>query len=90
MAKQKVANPNLEISRTPVNSSTIKSLGYSKKQQTLEIEFHVRKKQPPVVWRYYPISPLAFKQLSEAKSVGSHFATYIKNNQLITSEKMSG
>jgi hypothetical protein len=88
--KQKSTNKTTDITRELVNSSTIKSMGYDKKHKTLEVEFHVRGKKPPVVWRYSTVSPLGYRQMKEAKSIGAHFAKHIKNNPLIHQQKMSG
>lgn len=88
--KQKSTNKLTEIEREPVNSSTIKSMGFDKKNKTLEVEFHVRGKKPPVIWRYSTVSKLAYKQMKEAKSIGAHFAKHIKGNPLIHQQKMSG
>ena len=52
------------ITRTPVESSNIKSIGYHENTRTLEIEFL---KGP--IWRYTPITPQAWVDFSKAKSV---------------------
>lgn len=79
------------IPREKVKSSNIKTMGYSEREQAVEIEFHNPKnpKWDGAVWRYYPISPKAFDQLKKAKSIGSHFHQYIKSNNAITQTKMS-
>jgi hypothetical protein len=88
--KVKTPNAHFEIKREKVNSSNIRSIGHDKRSNTLEVEFYQAKSaKGGDVWRYYPISALAYSQLKKAKSVGSHFVHNIKNNILITQQKMT-
>jgi hypothetical protein len=87
---QKVANLTTIIERQKVNSSTIRSMGHDERTKTLEVEFYQNNSaKGGAIWRYYSVSPKAFKQLLEAKSIGSHFHQMIKNNPLIIQQKVS-
>lgn len=68
------------ITREPVNSSNIASLGYDETTRTMEAEFYGRRNQPNKVFRYHPITPDGYKELFNAESIGSYFNTHIKNN----------
>ena len=59
-----------------VSSSFINKIGYDKRSQTLEIEFHSGTCR---VYAYYGVSKEVFKELSEADSVGSYFLANIRN-----------
>ena len=59
-----------------VASSFINKIGYDKRSQTLEIEFHSGTHR---VYAYYGVSKEVFKELSEADSVGSYFSANIRN-----------
>lgn len=72
------------ITRMPIESSNIKSIGYHENTRTLEIEFL---KGP--IWRYTPITPQAWVDFSKAKSKGTYFATHIRGNPRITATKMN-
>jgi len=60
--------------REPVTSSTIISVGYEPRTQTLEIEF-----QSGRTYQYKAVPPLAYKVLMSSYSVGVAFAANIRN-----------
>lgn len=64
-----------KLTREPVKSSSIKSVGYDDTDNTLHVEFHNGK-----VYKYHNVSEDHHKMLMDAKSVGSHFTMFIKNN----------
>jgi hypothetical protein len=54
--------------RTPISgSSTIRSVGYSPADRTLDVEFHSGS-----TYRYKNVPDRVYKNLVKAKSVGSH------------------
>lgn len=71
------------IKRTPVESSNIKSIGYSSEHRTLEIEF-----KKGSVYQYNPITQETFNALMAADSKGGYFAKFIKVNELVTVTKL--
>lgn len=73
------------MTRKPVTSSQIKSIGYDPISQTLEIEFQPSKKQIAAkedgsIYRYSSVSPELYAALLEAKSIGRFYITQIKND----------
>lgn len=60
------------MNRNPVQSSNIKSVGYSPATRELEIEF------ASGVYSYLNVPPEIHKQLLEAKSAGSFFSYAIR------------
>jgi hypothetical protein len=62
------------MTREPVQSANIKSIGYSLPTQTLEIEF-VR----GGIYSFQGVPPETHRDLLRAASVGKYFATYIKD-----------
>jgi hypothetical protein len=61
------------MNRTPVNSSSIASVGYEPQTATLEIEF-----VDGGVYQYFDVPEHEHEALIGAGSVGSYFATQIK------------
>lgn len=59
--------------REPVNSSSIKSIGYSIDDKELEVEFKTGD-----IYLYYNIPQLIYKQLMNADSIGSAFHFLIR------------
>lgn len=63
---------NTPITRNPVQSSTIASIGYA--GGVLEIEF-----KSGGVYRYSGVTPDIYQQLMEGESVGKAFHALVKN-----------
>lgn len=64
---------------TPVTSSQISALGYSKELKRCRIQFSPnRHGEPGAIYEYDNIEPEDFDALANAKSIGSHFITHIK------------
>jgi len=61
------------MTRQPVSSSNIASIGYDQKSQTLEIEF-----LSGGVYQYYSVSQSLYQGLMAASSHGSYFHQNIK------------
>lgn len=61
------------MTRQPVSSSNIASIGYDPQSQTLEIEFH-----PGSVYQYYGVPQSLYQGLMGASSHGSYFSQNIK------------
>lgn len=61
--------------RTPVRSTNIRSVGYDKKTEQLEIEFHQGK-----VYLYFDVPEYIYHSLVSAGSKGSYFAENIKDS----------
>jgi hypothetical protein len=57
----------------PVESSSLKSVGYDELTQTLTVEFHTGKK-----YSYGEVPVEVYNDLLEAKSAGSYFAKNIR------------
>lgn len=73
------------MTRKPVKSSQIKSIGYDPISQTLEIEFQPSKKQVAAkedgsIYQYSSVPPDLHAALLEAKSIGRFYITQIKND----------
>ena len=62
------------IKRIEVESSNIKSVGYSQQDEVLEVEF-----QNGSVYQYERVPQKTHRELMEAESVGKYFAKHIKH-----------
>lgn len=62
------------MTRTPVQSSDIVSIGYDETARTMEVEF-VRGNR---VYVYRDVPPTVYRALLTAKSVGAAFAAHVK------------
>lgn len=74
--------------RIEVNSSTIKSIGYDKRIQLMQVEFHGNKGKPSSLYNYHPVTEETYIKVMTAKSVGSEFARTIKADTNIAFEKI--
>lgn len=61
------------MNRTPVTSSTVASVGYDPKTQTLEVEFHNGS-----VYQYFDVPSHVYDALMSAASKGSFLNSNIK------------
>ena len=61
------------MERKQVDSSNILSLGYSKKERMLEVEF-----KAGTVYRYFNVNKELYEQMLKAESVGKYFHINIK------------
>lgn len=68
--------------RTPVNSSSVKSVGYDFERRTLEIEFN----SSGFVYRYLDVPQYIFTEIMSTPSVGSYVSRHVKGK--FTSEKL--
>ena len=62
------------MTRQPVRSSNICSVGYEPETQTLELEFH-----GGGIYQYSSVPEAVYKGLMRAASKGSYFHDYIKD-----------
>lgn len=62
------------MERSVVASTNIRSMGYDKETQTLEVEF-----QSGSVYQYYGVPEHLAAELEHAGSKGQFFQTYIRN-----------
>ena len=62
------------MNRQPVSSSLVKSIGYDRQTETLEIEFGSSR-----VYQYYGVTVDLYERLMQAPSKGQFFNTHIKN-----------
>lgn len=62
------------ISRNPVQSSNVVSVGYDEATQTLEVEF-----KDGAVYQYYNVPQSMYSQLMASSSIGKFLNQYIKN-----------
>lgn len=67
------------ISRIPVDSSNLVSIGHHNEKNILEVEFH-----NGAIWRYSPVTEEAYKDFAKADSIGKWFNQNIKNNTMIS------
>jgi hypothetical protein len=61
------------VTRTPVKSSNLKSVGYDEKTSTLEVEFATG-----TVFQYADVPKKVFGAMMTADSVGSFFANNVR------------
>lgn len=61
------------ITRKPVTSSNIKSIGYDEHSETLVVEFTSLK-----LYQYIHVAPIVHQELLAAPSIGSYFSRVIK------------
>jgi hypothetical protein len=54
------------MQRQPVSSSSLASIGYSKDDSTLEVEF-----KSGSLYRYFAVPPSVFQQMLQAESKGT-------------------
>ena len=59
--------------RDPVTSSTIESIGYDERSQTLEVEF-----KSGAVYQYFGVPDAVYRELMSASSQGQYLARTIK------------
>jgi hypothetical protein len=62
------------MTRTPVSSSNLRSVGYDAQSSLLQIEF-----QDGHVYHYISVSDGTFSALMRARSKGTYFNEYIKD-----------
>ncbi|HKZ41015.1 MAG TPA: KTSC domain-containing protein [Candidatus Hodarchaeales archaeon] len=62
------------MNRTPVQSSTIASVGYHVDSSLLEIEFH-----SGGIYQYYDVPEHQYNDLMSADSLGKYFAANIRD-----------
>lgn len=63
------------MDRTPVSSTSLKSVGYDPQTQTLELEF-----ASGSVYQYANVPPEVHQALLEAESLGRYFIDNIEKN----------
>jgi len=64
----------MSIALTPCESSNIKAHGYDAATKTLAIKF-----AGGAVWHYAGVSPETYQALISAPSIGSYFASQVRN-----------
>lgn len=62
-----------EVTRTPVQSSSIASLGHDAESDTLHVEFNSGR-----IYEYSGINTEAYQRLLNAPSIGAHFGRHIR------------
>lgn len=62
------------MKRTPVESSSLASVGYDAATRTLEVEFH-----DGDVYQYFNVPPVVYRDLIHAPSIGQYFAFFVKS-----------
>lgn len=68
-----------KITRQPVKSSQLVSVGHEPTENLMDVEFHPRKgEKTGAVYRYSNFTADDFKAFMEAESQGSHFLKQIK------------
>lgn len=74
----------VNVKRTEVDSSNIKSIGYVEESKILLIEFHSGD-----IYSYSPITQEGYINLMKAESLGRYFHQNIRNNQAIDTRKIN-
>lgn len=72
------------MKRDSVKSSNIKDIGYDKEKKLLEVGFN-----NGTVYQYHPVTEGAYKDLVSAESIGKHFHSHIKSNNLLDVKQIS-
>jgi hypothetical protein len=62
------------MQRAPVVSSNLRSVGYDRASQTLEVEF-----QSGALYQYFGVPPEVYQALLAAPSHGSYFVANVRN-----------
>ena len=62
------------IERTPVRSSALRSVGYDREQQTLEIEF-----TNGAAYQYFGVPAEVYRELMAAESHGRYFHQHVRD-----------
>jgi hypothetical protein len=63
----------MQITRNPVKSSNVKSVGYDEKSQTLAVEF-----AGGGVYHYSGVGAKDYAAMGKAESIGKHIAAHIR------------
>jgi hypothetical protein len=63
------------MQREPLESSSLRSLGYDPTTNTLEVEFKSGR-----IYRYLGVPPTEYAALRNARSIGGYFTRQIRNN----------
>jgi hypothetical protein len=84
-----MSNAKITMTRHPVNSSNIRSIGFDVDSRLLEVEFHGRGAKKGPIWRYFPITLETYQTLVKSESIGNYFNTHIRGNTMLTAEKVS-
>ena len=71
------------MTRIPVKSGQIKSVGYNPAEKTLEVEFHSHgnapnKPNPTTVYQYQHVTPQQHADMIASESVGSYFYKHLR------------
>jgi hypothetical protein len=73
------------MTRQPIESTSIASVGYDEATMTLEVEF----KQKGAVWQYSPVARAVFEWMTDpTQSAGRIFHTNVKSNPAITATRV--
>jgi hypothetical protein len=62
------------MQREPVESTSLRSVGYDSAVRTLEVEF-----RSGGIYRYLEVPPAAYRALRDDESLGRYFARNIRN-----------
>ena len=62
------------MERQVVESTTMRSIGYDRTEQVLEVEF-----QSGDIYQYLDVPPAIYKELSDAESKGQYFNSEIRD-----------
>lgn len=71
------------ISRSPVQSSIIKTVGYDAETETLAVEFHSGR-----IYHYADVSQKKVDALLCSESMGKHFGIHIKPHHTCTPQEV--
>jgi hypothetical protein len=75
------------MTRQPVESSNLRSVGYDTEMMTLEVEFQPKKDGTAQIWRYSPVSLATFDEIvNPENSAGAVFHAAVRSNKAIKAE----
>lgn len=67
-------NTGEDLTRKPVHSSSIRSIGYDPDNEILEIEL-----RNGGIYQYFKVPAAKYDDLTKASSIGRYYTVYIKN-----------
>jgi hypothetical protein len=77
------------MTRQPVESSNLVSVGYDEATQILEVEFQPNKTGASSIWQYRPVSRETFEQIIDpANSAGAVFHAAVRSNKSLYGEQV--
>lgn len=81
-AQEPAASPDevkpIEGGRTPVESSTVVSIGYDEERKILEVELPRTETEKRRIYQYFDVPKKVHRQLMDAESKGRYFDKHVR------------